>query len=178
MIGHGTARHRFRQRGLGANVPANALSPVTPWYCGIPFISSIQTPLNIPLSGSSAAQAQMNATCYPNIAPPVPEVGPQTPQQMTGAADWTPDMAIQATSALQNQQNSGFFMNFGTGITASDVPSPGGGGGGGTPSNSLCSLMFGNTIAGQIGQALCPVVLIVGGVALVALLSFIFIEKR
>jgi hypothetical protein len=138
---------------------------VTPWWCG--------NGINI-ISAGILGTTAFNQACFPTIQPPVPEVPPSTPQQMTGAADWTPDMAIQATSVLQNQQNSGFFQNFGTGST---VPVGPAGGDGGQPSTSLCSMIFGTNVAGQIGQTLCPLVMIVGGVAVIALVGLVLAKR-
>lgn len=161
----GSKRHR--RRGLGATTAA--IGAGTPWWCGSVFTQNV--------AAAWMPTDKIMSTCYPTLPAPVPPVAPSTPQQMTGADAWTPDQAIQATNALQQQQTAGFFQNFstwGAGVDANLT----GGDGGSQPSNSLCSLIFGTSIAGQIGQALCPLVMIVGGVAVVALISFIFIEKH
>ena len=166
----GGKAHRLRRRGLGAtnpNVPANATG-VTPWWCGNSFTQT--------LAAGWMGDAEMNAACYPTIPSPVPEVAPSTPQQMTGADTWTPDQAIQATNVAQQQQTSGFFMNFDTGST--NLPGLQVPGGSGTTTPSLCSMVFGTNLAGQLGQTLCPLVMIVGGVAVIALIGLILVERR
>jgi hypothetical protein len=66
-----------------------AQGAATPWYCSFPGWS-------------------IWASCYPG-PPVVPPAAPQTGEQMRQPGAWTPDQAVDATWAAQQQSNQEFF---------------------------------------------------------------------
>ena len=66
------------------------------WLCSVP--------------GSS----YLSSCAAPTPPAPAPPAGPSTSQQETVLGAWTPDQAIQATAAAQQQQNLDFFGQLAT----------------------------------------------------------------
>jgi hypothetical protein len=113
------------------------------------------------------------SSLYPQVPPAAPPTAPQTVQQMTEVGAWTPDQAIQGMSQQQKAASTRFFESLPT------PPTGDGGNGNGRPAPSdLCSKIFGAGVAGTLGRVLCPVVMVVGGVAVVALVALIFSTRR
>jgi hypothetical protein len=148
---------------FGQSLVTGTSGPNVPWWCGAAI--------------TQIFPAQWTPSCYPaSQLPVVAPPAPQTREQMTQPGAWTPDQAAQILSQQQKGATAEYFKSIPP-VTGYDLTGGGNGNGGPAPGD-LCSKIFGSDVAGLLGRVLCPVVMVVGGVAVIALVGLVFTARR